>query len=305
MYIFDLHCDTLTACLNNYLSLIENKMQLDVTRGNGFDKWIQTFACFLDDSLQGAAAWSHFEKQRKLLIDTVAANGDKITIYNGKIEPKKGQCTALLAVEGGQVLGGNLNNVSRLKEMGVAFLTLTWNKENEIGCGSRGNGGGLTTFGKQVIPEMERCNVIVDVSHLNEEGFSDVCELATKPIIATHSNARSVHEEGRNLRDQQLDYIIKCHGLCGINFYPAFVNGQEDCGYTDLRRHIDHIFTLGGEDIIALGSDFDGAPMPAMLNGVETLHAFYDEMLKWYDTSVVNKIFYQNAKNFMEKNVTL
>lgn len=305
MYLFDLHCDTITECKKLNKSLIENDLHIDVDRGNKYEKWVQTFAFWLDDSLKGENAYQHFLDQRELLLNQINQNKEKICLYETGKEIEKNKCNVIMAVEGGHVLGGKIERVKELKKLGVSYLTLVWNSYNEIGSGVLGNGKGLTPFGKDVIKEMERVNIIVDVSHLNEVGFDDVCNIATKPIIATHSNAKSICNHDRNLNDNQLKYLIDHNGLCGINFYPLFINQADDCKYDDIIKHIEYILALGGKDILSIGTDFDGAKMPTQINGVERLYSFYEFMLKWYDNKILNKIFFENANNFVNENILI
>lgn len=304
MFLFDLHCDTITECLCKNQSLIKNSLYIDIERGVKFEKWIQTFAFWIDDTYRGEPAYQRYLSQREILNRAIENNIGTLCLYKGEKEITPYKCHVILAVEGGHVLGGKLSRIAELKSAGVSYLTLVWNSDNELGSGVLGSGNGLTPFGKEAVTELEKCNIIVDVSHLNELGFDDVCSIAKKPIIATHSNSRVIHDNKRNLLDYQLEYIIKHKGLCGINFYPVFVNGGDDCTYDDLVRHIDHILALGGEDILAIGSDFDGAKMPKILSGIDKMESFYEHLLKIYSSSMVDKIFYHNAKCFVEKNLS-
>lgn len=305
VYLFDLHCDTITECKRLGKSLIHNDLHIDVDRGNQNDRWVQTFAFWLDDSYRGDSAYQHFLSQRDFLLGEIKANPQHLCLYHTGNEIKQNQCNVIMAVEGGHVLGGKLSRVEELKKLGVSYLTLVWNSDNEIGCGAQGSADGLTSFGKEVVREMERQGIIVDISHLNEAGFDDVCHIATKPIIATHSNARAICEHNRNLRDSQLEYLIQNKGLCGINLYPLFINGTMDCTFDDIIKHIEHILSLGGEHILAIGTDFDGAKMSTAINGIERLYSFYEYMLKWYDSNLLNKIFFENAKQFVDKNILI
>ncbi|MFZ2537738.1 MAG: membrane dipeptidase [Oscillospiraceae bacterium] len=303
MLLFDLHCDTVTGCLESGRSLVKNEFQLDLERGNRLGTWVQVFAFWLDTKYCGDKAYDRFLEQRRLLVHEIERHSDKIELYHTGAEVTQGKCSALMAVEGGHVLGGKLERIDYLKQLGVSFLTLVWNEDNEIGCGAKGSDNGLTDFGREAVVELERNNIIIDISHLNQKGTDEVFHLAKKPLVATHSNSRAIHDIKRNLCDYQLKYLIDHNGLCGINYYPEFVNGMEDCTAEDFKRHLDHILELGGEDILALGSDFDGAPMPSFLNGIEALYIFYGNVVKWYGQKIADKLFYENARQFTEKNI--
>lgn len=296
--MFDLHCDTITKCLEKKCPLDQNDLHIDLTRGSYIQNWIQTFAFWIDDSYQGESAFNRFLSQYSLLQSEMERLG--LNRYTGG-EKSANRCNIIMAIEGGHVLGGDISKIAQLKEMGIFYLTLVWNSDNELGCGYMGGHTGLTDFGKAAVLELERSGITVDVSHLNESGFYDVCSIATKPILATHSNSWEVHKHPRNLKDDQLKYIIDNNGLCGINFYPLFVTGETDCTLDDLKKHIDHILTLGGEDVLAIGSDFDGAPMPTVLNDISKIGSFYIEAVNWYGRAIADKIFFENAKKFIDK----
>jgi membrane dipeptidase len=116
---------------------------------------------------------------------------------------------------------------------------------------------GLTPFGRQVVQEMNSLGMVVDVSHLAPKGFWDVIEISSAPIIASHSNAKVLCPHRRNLEDDQIKAIIEKGGVIGMTFVPYFI-GEGKITIPHLLRHIDHILSLGGEDHIGLGSDFDG-----------------------------------------------
>lgn len=299
--VFDLHCDTVTACRKEKTSLIENSKNVDITRGLILDKWIQTFAFWIDDSFNGSDAFDEFMGQYDFLQAEIKNHTDKICHYNGAFQ--NGKCNVIMSVEGGRVLGGDLEKIATLKKLGISYLTLVWNGDNEIGSGIKGSDGGLTDFGKETITELERNNIIIDVSHLNKKGFDDVIKIATKPIIATHSNAFSICDNLRNLDDNQIKYLVENNGLCGVNFYPLFINHGENCTLDEVKAHIDHILALDGKDIIALGSDFDGAPMPTELNNISKLAGFYDVVSGWYSKEIADKMFFENAKKFVDNNI--
>lgn len=298
MKLFDLHCDTASACLEKAESLYDNSLQLSLKQGESFETWVQTFAFWIDDRYRGEAAWEQFEKQYRYFMRQRELWPEKIALMDGI--PVNGRCNALLSVEGGAVLGGKLERVETLREMGIRFLTLTWNGANELGSGVAAEGG-LTPFGRQVLSELERLEILADVSHLNEEGFWEAAELAEKPFIATHSNAKKICSHPRNLTDEQISLIFQRGGLIGINFYPLFVTGEEDCSLDDICRHIEHMLSLGGERQIALGSDFDGALMPKEISQIKRLDKLYSNMIKYFSEDIAKHIFYENAMGFVSR----
>lgn len=153
-----------------------------------------------------------------------------------------GKFAAMLTVEGGSVLAGDLSRIELLSKLGVKMMTLTWNGENEIGSGNSTDHG-LTPFGEEVIPEMERNRIVIDVSHLNEAGFWQAAKIAKYPMAASHSNCRAVWDHPRNLRDDQIRYIIQTGGIVGLNFYIGFINGQQNPKPQDLLKHVEHFWS--------------------------------------------------------------
>lgn len=300
--VFDLHCDTVLACLKQGAELKRNHLQLDLERGlETAERWIQTLAFFIDDCYRGEDAWNHFGDQYRLMRRFLEENSEAIRLWRPTSFPTDPCCQAMLSVEGGAVLGGKLERIGELYRLGVAMMTLVWNGENELGSGIDGCGEGLTAFGKNAVREMEQNGMVVDVSHLNDAGFYDVERLAKKPFVATHSNARALCAHPRNLTDEQIRCIIDRRGLIGLNFYPLFVNGGQEYAIDELIRHAEHILSLGGERILALGSDFDGADMPAAIPDIKGLENLYQSMIKYFGTEITKDVFFGNAAEFFRR----
>ena len=174
-----------------------------------------------------------------------------------------GKIGVLLTIEDGGVLGDKIENVEKYYNKGVRLVTLTWNHENAIGYPNSYEpeimNKGLKPFGKEVVKEMERLGMVVDVSHVSDGVFWDVAEMATKPFLASHSNARAVCGHKRNMTDEMIKALADKGGVMGLNLGPEFVGAVE--GVTrleDLVAQILHIRNVGGSGVLALGSDFDG-----------------------------------------------
>ena len=165
----------------------------------------------------------------------------------------QGKCAVILAVESGAALGGRIERIDDLAESGVKIMTLVWNGKNELGSG-HDTGEGLTPFGKEVIRKMEERRMIVDVSHLNDRGFDEVCEVAARPFVATHSNLRSICSHPRNLKEEQFCEMVIRGGLVGINLHQPFLSDTGEGKEEDVYRHIDRMLELGGENVIAYGA---------------------------------------------------
>lgn len=297
MRLFDLHCDTVTECLAKKKKLAQNDLAIDLDRGMAFERWIQTYAFWIDDQYRGEDAFAHCMEQLRFLADIVKTE-ERLVRYAGGGQPHPEVCEAIFAIEGGAALAGKLENIGHFRSQGVRMMTLCWNGENELASGAKASGG-LKPFGRLCVAEMERLGMIVDVSHLNDESFWGVERAAQKPFVATHSNARAICPHPRNLTDDQLRVMIERGGLIGMNFYTLFLNErEEEASAQDVIRHIEHILSLGGEDVLALGSDFDGASMPVDLKSIKSIENLHILMVQCLGTAMTEKIMYGNAERF-------
>lgn len=174
-------------------------------------------------------------------------------------EAQEGVPGFMLSVEGGEVFQDGLHTVSHWYERGVRMAGITWNNENSLGHpAALGKGPGLTSYGLEVVKEMQRLGIAVDVSHLNEEGFFDIFSKTHKPPLASHSCCTALCSQFRNLTDEQIRLMIQNGGFIGVNFYPIFLSAEGVATLDTLIDHIDHICQLGGAEHVGFGSDFDG-----------------------------------------------
>ena len=175
-----------------------------------------------------------------------------------------------MGIEGGTAIGNDLDNINTLFDLGVRYTGLTWNNSNNISTSAkdekeRGKYGGLTEFGIQVVKRMNEVGMLVDVSHLSEDGFWGVIDNTTSPIIASHSNCYSINPHFRNLTDEQIQAIAENGGYIGVNFYDKFLDSDGEKNGSTLDKvieHIEYIKNLVGIDHVGIGSDFDGGITP-------------------------------------------
>ena len=183
-------------------------------------------------------------------------------------------------------------------------MTLTWNGENELGSGHTTTHG-MTDFGRQAVREMEDRGILVDVSHLNDTGYADLFETARRPFVATHSNARAICSHKRNLTDDMIREMVRRNCLIGLNYCKSFItDGGIGDSPDDLYRHIEHFFSLGAYENIALGSDFDGTTLPTYLNTPAKAADLYEYFLeKGMSKDLAEGIMFRNAEEFFRKNL--
>lgn len=172
-----------------------------------------------------------------------------------------GKKAIMLGVENGYAIGKDIKNIARFKELGVSYITLCHNGSNDICDSARGEAewGGLSPFGKEVVAEMNRLGILVDLSHAAESTFYDVLETSTQSVIASHSSARALCDHPRNLTDEQLKALAARQGVVQVCLYKGFINEDaEKASLSDAIRHITHIVDLIGINHVGIGSDFDG-----------------------------------------------
>lgn len=273
LIVIDGHCDTaIPAAGFNFksepitpldLCVRNDTFHIDFPRLKEGGVSAQFFALFTDTLfIERATEHTH------MLLDAVASAIERSDgqatlalsardVYEAK---EKGRLAVLLAIEGGEAIGTSLDTLRDFYRRGVRLMTLTWNRINAIGRGAEHPGpDGLTPFGLEVVAEMERLGMIVDASHLCDQALDELLAVARRPIVATHSNAKSVCDHRRNLDDAHLKAIAGTGGLIGATFAGVFVD--TDPARVTIERvvdHIDHMVEVAGIDHVGLGTDFDG-----------------------------------------------
>lgn len=301
MNYFDCHADTLTM-LSPHEDLRENTGNLDLLRVQKFaDSYTQIFALWADRKAitgQPEQAFSRlYDKALSLMQEQSAYLAWCKDAEDLKKARQENKAAAFLSVEDISIMG---NMADRIGELGIRFALLTWNYENEYACGAvTDQSKGLTRQGRALVGELRKQRVIVDISHLSDQGVEDLFQLTDEPLIASHSNVRAVCAHPRNLKKEQIQELIRRKGLMGLNFYQLFVG--EKPGLADLLRHIDAVLELGGEDILAIGGDFDGCSAFAdPVKGVQSIPDLKAALEQaGIGKAVTEKIFYENAHRFL------
>lgn len=295
--IFDAHCDTINAVFAAKSTLKNNRCMVNADMLKMHDAYVQVFALWINEAesdnplLQAIKRADKFYEEMNKNSFTVIKNAKTLneTMKNGKVG-------AILAIENGLALCGSLEVLNMLYKLGVRLITLTHNGKNELGVGAMTENVGLTPFGRDVVEKMNLCGMAVDASHISENGFWDILGISKKPIIVSHSNARAVCAHKRNLTDEQIRAVIKNGGVIGINLFPKFLNGKEKASVKDVLLHIEHMLSLGAENNIGIGTDFDGIEStPKGLENAEKLKTLFYEMKKiGYSDELTEKISHKN-----------
>lgn len=288
MIYSDLHCDTVTRCFEKKESIVKASGHINAFKSKQLKELRQCFALFVPDDKKGSTAFSYLEK----LVGFYEK--EKESLENTNIKP-------ILTVENGAALGGDSDNVSFLAQKQVKMLTLTWNGENELAFGADCDEGGLKSFGKRVIAKMEQERMLVDVSHLNEESFYDVASFVTTPLVASHSNCFCLVPHKRNLKDEQIKLIIESGGLIGICFHEPFLSVSGMSNFEMLYRNIFHVLSLGGENVLCFGSDFDGGTPVIELSSLQKVKNLYGYLKgRGLGEKLLEKIFCRNADRLFQ-----
>lgn len=265
--IFDAHCDTVqyfTGEKGSYDFLRKNnRAHIDLPRLKIGGVKVQIFALFIEPRFKDEGAL----KRCLHLLDAYhrtmeSCPEDLVTVYNysNLLEVRNTEkIAAFLFIEGGEALEKDLGILRELYYMGIRGVGLTWNSENEIaGAAMEGPGSaGLKSFGKEVVREMNRLGIIIDLAHISPRGFLDVLKQTDTPVIVSHANTAALCNHPRNLTDEQMKALRENNGVLGLSFYPPFIDHKK----ADLGRLLDHFeyaACIMGADHIGIGSDFDG-----------------------------------------------
>ena len=294
--VFDAHCDTVFRCCMTGEGLLTNEGMVSLEKAErSFGCYSQFFALFGNrkktnhptyDQLLSCFRWE------------VERNSDRICLCRTAAEAldanRQGKSAAFLSVEGADLLNCDPDKLEQVKRDGVFSVHLTWNNANLLSGSSREDSErGLSETGRSFLRKMEELGITVDVSHLSDAGFWDVEELAERPYIASHSNARVVHDHVRNLTDRQIMAIIARDGFVGLNVFRDFVGRGQDLDA--VYAHADHILSLGGGRCLGIGGDWDGCDPIDSLSSIDRLCDLYEYFLqRGLTEALLNDIFYNN-----------
>ena len=243
------------------------------------------------------------DAQLDVLDAAIAKNGKEIiwTRTGADVRAAKaaGRVAALGGIEGGQALDGRLDAIETFSRRGVRYLGLLHLWSNGLGGTSRGDPDrGLTAFGADVIRECERCGIIVDLAHINRRGFFEALDIARRPVMVTHTGVNGVHKVWRNLDDDQIRAVAERGGCIGVIFAKQFLGGAT---LDHVVAHVAHVIDVAGEDVPALGSDFDGFVIPPRgLEDVAALPNLTVALAAKFPIRVVEKIVGGNVLRVLD-----
>ncbi len=294
----DLHCDTLFECFVRHKDF-SCQTHINAVNARVFSNYLQTFAFFVPEKT----------KQKKDFLFDFIEFGGKVLRQNGfspDIIDETAPCRAILAVENCDVFTDENEAgpvLDALYQKGVRILSLVYNNGNSLGSGAMSvTDTGLTPLGRTVVSAAEERGMTLDVSHASRNTTRDILDICAGPVLATHSNARSLCDSPRNLPDDQIRRVAESGGLIGINLYPPFLKEREaDAG--DIIRHMNFMISVAGEDHIAFGCDFDGVDiLPSGITDLGSLLLIRDACLRGgMPEETVEKIFFGNVNRFVKQ----
>ena len=309
--VFDLHCDTALGLLGKQLvggvELKSSDLHIDLDRAKALPGYAQCFACFTTPFMEEWYKKSPveiFEREMAMILHQMEKNPKIIRqAYSaGEVRKnfEKGIMSGILTIEGPAGFGFDPALLEDLQAIGFRMTTLGWNEMNVL-TGSHKTGGGLTDQGREFVKEAQRVGMMVDVSHISDEGFWDIMDITEKPIVASHSNSRAVCDNSRNLTDDMFRAICQSGGMAGYNQCAPFVG--EKPNLDTVCDHILHFLELDPEgEHIALGGDLDGCDeLPEGFDGVQSYPAMAAKLLaRGVDDTILRKIYWENALGVME-----
>ena len=314
MFICDSHCDTLTELYNKNSDFYENKQHLDIKRMMALGGGLQFCAIYVPTKefrYGGGLRYTlKLLDKYKTELKKMREQGIEIHEILNKDDARnatKYQANLLLAIEDGGAIDGSLEALRILYELGLRAMTLTWSNRNDIadGINEEKSASGLTTFGKQVVNEMNKLGILVDVSHMSTTSFWDTLETSSKPIIATHSNAKALTPNPRNLNDEQIKALVQAKGVIGVTFAGQFLEKDwRQASIDSVYKHLDYMMNLTGSDEhFGFGSDFDGiSHPPSNINGVEDYKPLIEYLSeKGFSDETILKLTHQNMLKLLEK----
>ena len=306
--MIDLHCDTIMQLLDHPDSgdLYRNTWKIDIEKLQKAHSKVQDFALFINLGKTNDP-YGRYEEMRNLCTTQIHLYGEHIqhVLSYQDVESvyESGKIGALMSIEEGGVLGGDLDKLKQAYQDGVRLITLTWNYPNGLGephCGEQHKK--LTPKGIEFVEVMQDLGIIVDCSHLNDAGTEQLGDILDVPFVASHSNAREVTAHTRNLPDNLIKLIANKGGVIGLNFAQSFLGTSPVSRIEDIVKHGLYLINKGGEDVVALGTDFDGIKPNTEIKDASEMYRLYDAFKEaGLSVEQCEKLFWKNADRLLKE----
>ena len=306
--MIDLHCDTIMQLLDHPDSgdLYRNTWKIDIEKLQKAHSKVQDFALFINLG-ETNDPYGRYEEMRNLCTTQIHLYGEHIqhvlSYQDVKSVYESGKIGALMSIEEGGVLGGDLDKLKQAYQDGVRLITLTWNYPNGLGephCGEQHKK--LTPKGIEFVEAMQDLGIVVDCSHLNDAGTEQLGDILDVPFVASHSNAREVTAHTRNLPDNLIKLIANKGGVIGLNFAQSFLGTSPVSRIDDIVKHGLYLINKGGEDVVALGTDFDGIKPNTEIKDASEMYRLYDAFKEaGLSVEQCEKLFWKNADRLLKE----
>ena len=306
--MIDLHCDTIMQLLDHPDSgdLYRNTWKIDIEKLQKAHSKVQDFALFINLGKTNDP-YGRYEEMRNLCTTQIYLYGEHIqhVLSYQDVESvyESGKIGALMSIEEGGVLGGDLDKLKQAYQDGVRLITLTWNYPNGLGephCGEQHKK--LTPKGIEFVEAMQDLGIIVDCSHLNDAGTEQLGDILDVPFVASHSNAREVTAHTRNLPDNLIKLIANKGGVIGLNFAQSFLGTSPVSRIEDIVKHGLYLINKGGEDVVTLGTDFDGIKPNTEIKDASEMYRLYDAFKEaGLSVEQCEKLFWKNADRLLKE----
>ena len=265
---------------------------------------------------QNSEQWQGIKGEKRAFADDIFDKIEQIVAQNANylalaLTPRQlwdnkraGKKSIMMGIENGLALDGDIKNIQHFKERGIVYITLCHNGDNDICDSARGSEthGGVSPFGQEVIREMNRLGIMVDLSHAHERSFYDALEISATPIVCSHSSARALCDHPRNLTDDQMRALAAKGGVCQITLYNGFLKKDGQATILDAMQHLDHAIQVMGIDHVGLGTDFDGDGGILGLSNSSELTNFTRQLLaRRYSQEDIQKIWGGNFLRIMQQ----
>ncbi|MGL5615498.1 MAG: dipeptidase [Sarcina sp.] len=313
MNFIDFHCDTASRMLEERKNILDKDLKANLNNLKKGNALAQFFAMFIEKDLVDNS-FEYCDKMLKNFKSQLNDNSEIINLCRNyddlKNAKKKNKIGAFLTIEEGDAILGDINKINYFKEEGISLITLTWNFENDLGYPNvefKFKEKGLKLKGIEAVEKMNRLGMLIDVSHLSDGGFYDVARYSKTPFIASHSNSRTCTKHSRNLTDPMIKILADKGGVMGINFCDAFLSegdkkiSVEVASIENMIRHIKQIKNVGGIDVLAIGSDFDGIGNEVEIKDSSEMGNLAFSLSKaGFKDSEIEKIFFKNGERIIK-----
>ena len=309
--ISDAHSDVISYSYDNKINICDRRLSFNFTDVKDSMPYLQLMACFVHDEYRKNGynivkkLMDYYTKQEEKNLENIIRINSRKDIDRVRENNKLG---VLLTVENGVAIDGDIDKLYNLYKQGIKMMTITWNYDNELGCGNLTNNDlGLTSIGKKCVKVMNSINMIVDVSHASPKTFWNIMDVTSSPVIASHSNVYKLCKHSRNLTDMQIKEIAKTNGLIGITYCNKFLSNSKQTCINDVVNHIEYVANLVGIEYVCLGSDFDGIDkkyLPENLKGVKDIYKVKECLLhRGFNKNEIEKIMGENLVRFIQNNI--